>query len=267
MRLVSVTFAALALSASAAGATVPVASAPGLVVSHENRVYVGGKPVARGSMAVWSPDGTRLAFVREGVLYVSAASGKNARPVTGNVGALTPAWSPDGKRLAYSGNRNIYTVAATGGRPLRLTTAPQPWSAAYAPAYSPDGKTIAFSKATDAFNSDIFVMTTAGKKVRRVTTTQGSDSSFGEEQWPTWSPDGTRLVYVSNRDDNFELYSIGADGRHERRLTKTAADELFPRLTRDGARLVFSRGGRIVVAKADGTRPRVLGAGSDADLR
>ncbi len=85
---------------------------------------------------------------------------------------------------------------------------------------------------------------------------------------PTWSADGRTVVFVSNRDGNFELYAIGADGRRERRLTRTPrADEVHPRLSPDGTRLVYVRDGRIVVARPDGADARVVGRGTSADLR
>ena len=38
---------------------------------------------------------------------------------------------------------------------------------------------------------------------------------------PSFSPDGKRVIYVSNRDRSFDLFSIGVDGTNERRLTRT----------------------------------------------
>jgi TolB protein len=101
-----------------------------------------------------------------------------------------------------------------------------------------------------------------------VTRSEGTDGRFGEEHGPTWSRDGKRLVYVSNRDGQWELYSIGAGGAGERRLTTTPEyDEDAPRYTSDGTRIVFSRSGRIAVVNPDGTGVRELGPGVSADQR
>lgn len=85
---------------------------------------------------------------------------------------------------------------------------------------------------------------------------------------PTWSADGRTVVFVSNRDDNFELYAIGVDGRRERRPPRTPrVDATHPRLSADGTRLVSVRGRQVVSARADGTGARVVGRGTTADRR
>ena len=82
------------------------------------------------------------------------------------------------------------------------------------------------------------------------------------------SADGRTLVYVSNRDGNFELYAIGRDGKGERRLTRTPrSDELNPRFSGDGARLLYAHEGRVATIGLDGTGARDLGAGVWADWR
>jgi dipeptidyl aminopeptidase/acylaminoacyl peptidase len=62
----------------------------------------------------------------------------------------------------------------------------------------------------------------------------------------TLSPDGTRFLYTTNEDGNgesdythFEIYSARADGSRGRRLTETEADEITPRWSPDGERIVF----------------------------
>ncbi|MFC2508172.1 MAG: S41 family peptidase [Bacteroides sp.] len=73
-----------------------------------------------------APDGLRVAFCYQGVLYVVDAKGGEARPLTtGNDYATLPIWSPKGDRLAYAsdryGNFDIYTIPAEGGQPVRIT--------------------------------------------------------------------------------------------------------------------------------------------------
>jgi TolB protein len=59
---------------------------------------------------------------------------------------------------------------------------------------------------------------------------------------PRWSPDGTKLVFVSERDGNAELYSVTANGIDEERLTRNGVPDLHPSWTKDGLRIVFQRG-------------------------
>jgi Tol biopolymer transport system component len=263
-----------ALIALAAAAGPPVAKAPGLVVSQSNRIYVEGRQVSKGTQPRWSPDGKRIAFVRDGSIYVARADGTGERRLTRSGGrwfpANSPAWSPDGSRVAFGGPQDIFTVTVAGARVSRLTQSPKPWLGNFTPAYSPDGKRIAFARSTDAFNSDIFLMRTNGTGLVRLTKSQGTDSTLGEEHGPAWSPDGRSLVYVSNRDRSFELYRIDVSGRNERRLTHTpssAYDEDAPRFSRDGKRILYAHDGRIAVLNVDGTRVRELGLGASADWR
>jgi uncharacterized protein YjdB len=68
------------------------------------------------------------------------------------------------------------------------------------------------------------------------------------EAMGAWSPDGSRIAFVSDRDGNFELYVADADGANPRRLTTTAdAVELSPDWMPDGRQIVYvvQAGGRM----------------------
>lgn len=261
------------LVATAGAARQPGASSPGLAVQLGGWVLVDGVRVVKGFDPTWSPDGRRLAFLRDGHVLVVDADGRRERRLTRRAPGLHwpasgPAWSPDGRRIAFSGTRDLFLVPAAGGTLVPLTRSSESWRLNATPAFRPDGKVIAFSRSTDAFNADIFTISVDGKRLRRLTTTRGTHGALGEETMPSWSPDGRTLVYVSNRDGNFELYAIGADGRNERRLTRTPGlDEERPRFARDGRSLLYVREGRVVVSDVDGRHPRVLGSGAAADRR
>jgi len=64
-------------------------------------------------------------------------------------------------------------------------------------------------------SSDIFVMNADGSGVTRLTTNPAYDN------YPAWSPDGTRIVFQSQRDGNDQIYVMGADGSGATRLTQT----------------------------------------------
>ncbi len=47
-------------------------------------------------------------------------------------------------------------------------------------------------------------------------------------EWaPEWSPDGTRIAFITDRDGNDEVYVMGADGSNPTRLTNTPEHEAF----------------------------------------
>lgn len=74
----------------------------------------------------WSPDGRRLAFVRDGAIWVMDGGGKRSRRIVGGP-ATAPAWSPNGKRIVFSagttGRRRILAVSPSGRGRKALSTA------------------------------------------------------------------------------------------------------------------------------------------------
>ena len=93
----------------------------------------------------WSPDGTRIAYVKSDQLGVIDIDGTSARILTGGVHIAGLAWSPDGSRIAYvSGDHresDIRIIEVDGIRSFQLTNVPGP---EVEPTWSPDGERIAY---------------------------------------------------------------------------------------------------------------------------
>ena len=153
----------------------------------------------------WSPDGNRLAFVREvetgSDLYVINADGSGLRRLVTGGNNRSPAWSPDGARIAFSrgssGDFLLYTIDpdAPGVPPTRVGFES---GLNFDPAWSPSGEEIAFIAVIgERVVQDLYVMRADGSGIRRISVESpdfGSPVGNAEYFNPAWAPDGGSLA-------------------------------------------------------------------------
>jgi Tol biopolymer transport system component len=128
---------------------------------------------------------------------------------------------------------------------------------------SPDGKTIVFDLVGDLYSVPI-----GGGKATRLTSGMGFDGQ------PRYSPDGTTIVFVSDRSGYENLWLIDADGKNPRALTKDKdAQYISPAWSPDGKYLVVSRSktgilgsayDMVLINKEGGTGMQLTGPGTGA---
>ena len=160
-----------------------------------------------GTAPVWSPDGTRVAFVRGRAVFSINPDGAGARRLTATARATAAplSWSPDSTRIAVSRGGDIYSVRADGSGETRLTSSR---GAETQPAWSPDGARIAYVD-----GSVIAVVNADGTGATRLTRSIEGDRS------PAWSPDSTRIAFVRPlAEGGGVLWTMSVDGSRQRRL-------------------------------------------------
>ncbi len=162
---------------------------------------------------------TRILYTSGGRVFQIDSDGANVTALTdADPPAAYPAWHPRATHMAWTvmtddGRRVVVKDLATG------TTRTLPAAAGSvntSPTFSmPDGSTLMFAYGKD-IGTDLYAVPLAslGTAPRRVTVSRNMVSVS-----PSYSPDGRRIVYVSDRPGHPELYTADADGTNSELLT------------------------------------------------
>src|SRR5439155_22992034 len=89
---------------------------------------------------------------------------------------------------------------------------------------------------------------------------------------PRYSPDGSKIVFISNRDRNSEIYVMNSDGTNQTRLANTPVPDAVTAWSPDGKRIVYTNANigsdsGIYVMNADGSNPVRITSGFGATWR
>lgn len=101
------------------------------------------------------------------------------------------------------------------------------------PSVSPDGKWIAFSTLRHSPNPDVYI-----KQVHGFTATRLTSDPASEIQ-PSFSPQGDKVAYASNRSGSWDIWVIGVDGSTPVRLTTGVSNDIHPSWSPDGSHIVY----------------------------
>ena len=202
-------------------------------------------PGTIGGLA-WSPDGRRIALLRQGGIFVVSALGGPERRVaeTHSPAFASLDWSPDGKWLALpdketvDGSIGISLISPETGERHRLTTPLNP-SVDYLPALSPDGTTLAFARARSVFAQDVFVVPVGGGEPRQLTFLSGHLPGLA------WTPDSKQIIFaisISGEAGSHNLWRVAAAGGKPERVGGLGlGDASSPTVSRHGSRLAYEQ--------------------------
>lgn len=188
-------------------------------------------------------------------------------------------FSPNGKEIIFQGVRKgdkfyqIYKMDSDGKNIKLISTGKGKTTCAY---YSPDGKKIIYSSSHldpeseqkmptkhgsyswDFEESmDIFQANPDGSNLKRLTTAKGYDAEG------TFSHDGKKIVFTSQRDGDSELYIMDSDGKNQKRLTNYKGYDGGAFFSPDDKKIVYRRfdkygNAQIVLMNSDGTNIKEL---------
>jgi Tol biopolymer transport system component len=221
--------------------------------------------------SAWSPDGSRIAFTmlnsyNQGDIYVmgapddtGAGGGSPTNLTQDSAHDCCVAWSPDSERILFLSSRNSNGAGLWWGGQGQGTQSRDVFIRA-----GEGGDLTAASEVVRPVTTvmpeqpkDIYVIDADGGRLTRLT------NGAGRERQASWSPDGSRIAFVSDRDGNDEVYVMavpaGADagGSDLTRLTDSPGDDSHPTWSPDSTCLAFvSRRGdtwELYVMNADGS--------------
>jgi Tol biopolymer transport system component/C-terminal processing protease CtpA/Prc len=265
----------LLVCASAFATGIPYFTQPALCPTRPEIAFVSGGDIwvapAKGGEAhllvshpaeearpLYSPDGTRLAFVSTrtgtGDIYVlTLATGDLKRLTFDDRMDQLDAWSRDGKWIYFSnaghdvgGKNDLYRVFSEGGTPMPVSA--DRFTNEFQAAPSPDGITLAFAARGNGDQqwwrhghshldeSEIWI-----RKEGSSATYERLIDLSGRNVWPMWMPDGKQLYFMSDRSGAQNIWSV-APGAKPKQVTKfTDGRVLWPSIGYDGKAVVFER--------------------------
>ena len=195
------------------------------------------------------------------VMVDPATGAESPYPLILPTGAFHMTPSPDGQRLVFLAQRDaptgsglhLWTVRRDGSGLLDLFDGLD--ADVHGMSWSPSGDRLVYAAADDHARFDIWVMNADGSD--RVALTRDPLPDVWTDVFPSWSPDGGRITFTSNRNGFHQVWVMDADGGNARAIGGQLPG-IFGRWDSAGTRLAFvtltdDNRSAIAVARVDGS--------------
>jgi TolB protein len=243
-----------------------------LLLSIAGAVALGGALVAPAAATYPGAVG-RLAFAMAGPdgnidIYTALPNGANVKRLTTDPGFdACAAYSADGQHIAFCSDRSgafeIWEMDKNGNDEHAVTNL---GGFATFPDYSPNGRKIAFSggEGNDP-NDQVYVVNRDGSGLTALTSCAGYGAACLND-YPAWSPDGTKIAYVhaddTDEDGNYineQVWVMNANGSNKTQLTfGPGYHDQTPDWSPDGRKIAYMEDSNIFVMRADGSHQTQL---------
>lgn len=216
-----------------------------------------------------SPDGKTLAFIGWNAvsndLYLRPLDGGPARVLVENAAGVL-AWTPDGSEIVFSWNRpGLWRIPVKDGTPRPVTS--NAWSLGI-PAIARHGNLLAY--VVNELNENFWRIDVSGGSPKLAKPPVQLENSVRQQWDPSYSPDGRRLAFGSNRSGSDQIWVSDAQGGEAFQITHFADIRPgCPRWSPDGASIAFNAAPNmnsdIFAIRPDGGEPRRITTHSGED--
>lgn len=200
-----------------------------------------------GSGLAWTPDGSEIVYAELqvhrtfsvfGDLSVVDVESGHLRRLTRGVRALDPDVSPDGRTIVFArriGDRSELFTIGEDGKGLTSLTSSVPGVEWSGPRFRPpSGDAIVAARLLPGGWLDVVLVDRATGEVEQLTHDRAKDVE------PTWTPDGTAIVFRSDRDGVSNLYALRLADRSLVRVTNVLGGAFQPSVSPDGRSLAYA---------------------------
>ncbi len=183
-----------------------------------------------------APNGRKAVVGIRGELFLIPTDEGDVKPLSlGASRDQEPRYSPDGKFITFlsdrDGSEELYIIGSDGNGDPKKITQIDALKTSYT--WSPDSKKIAIASS----DGKLRVYDVEAKSTKEI-----ASAKYGNMGRPSWSPDGTWLVYSkADVTRTSDVYLLPTAGGEEKKVTFDSANDMNPRFSFDGTKIIFTR--------------------------